>query len=149
MNVCKVAPWFPAALVLALTLGCGNQNLGRVEGTVTLDGQPLEGAMVTFSPVEGGRPAAARTDAAGRYELIYTRDDEGALIGEHQVSITTYDEIPLENDEDEVQVVPERLPTKYNVATELTAVVESGSNQIDFDLESAGEDEEIFQPTEE
>jgi hypothetical protein len=123
--------------VLGLVVGCGDANLGRVQGTVTLDGQPLEGAMVTFAPVEGGRPAAGRTDASGRYQLVYSRDAGGAMIGEHLVTITTYDERPGENDED--VIVPERVPARYNANSELKVTVEPGSNEMNFELESEGE----------
>ena len=128
-----------AALVAVLgsVFGCGDANLGRVQGTVTLDGQPLEGAMVTFAPVEGGRPAAGRTDARGRYQLVYSRDAGGAMIGEHLVTISTYDERPGENDED--QIIPERVPAQYNANSELKVTVEPGSNEMNFELESEGE----------
>jgi hypothetical protein len=123
--------------VLGLVVGCGDANLGRVRGTVTLDGQPLEGAMVTFAPVEGGRPAAGRTDARGRYQLVYSRDAGGAMIGEHLVTITTYDERPGENGED--QIIAERVPARYNAKSELKRTVEAGSNEINFELESEGD----------
>ena len=50
------------ALVVAVTLltqGCGRSDLGKVTGTVKLDGQPLPNATVVFSPVE---PAALLPD---------------------------------------------------------------------------------------
>ena len=70
---CSVAPWFTAALMLlGSILGCGDSNLGRVTGTVTMDGQPLGDAYVIFKPLTGARLAAAKTDKLGRYELILT-----------------------------------------------------------------------------
>jgi hypothetical protein len=123
-------------VLLGSVVGCGDANLGRVRGTVTLDGQPLDGAMVTFAPVEGGRPAAGRTDAQGRYQLVYSRDSSGAMIGEHLVTISTYDERPGENGED--LIIPERVPARYNANSELKKTVESGSNEINFELESEG-----------
>ena len=57
----------------------------------------------------------------------------GALVGNHTVAITTEDRI--ENPETgEARWQTEILPPKYNVQTELTAVVESGDNEIDFTL---------------
>jgi hypothetical protein len=58
-----------AAVVVAST-GCGGQptlQTEYVEGVVTLDGQPVEGATVTFVPVaEGqGAPATGMTNAQG------------------------------------------------------------------------------------
>lgn len=124
--------------ILAMTVGCGDPNMGRVYGTVTLDGQPLDGAMVTFAPAEGGgRPAAGRTDNRGRYQLVFSRDARGALVGPHRVSISTYNELPGEDGDD--QVIPERVPAQYNVQSELTRTVERGSNEFNFDLQSDGE----------
>lgn len=124
--------------ILASTVGCGDANMGRVHGTVTLDGQPLDGAMVTFAPAEGGgRPAAGRTDNRGRYQLVFSRDARGAMVGPHTVSISTYSEVPGEDGND--QVIPERVPAQYNVNSDLTRNVERGSNEFNFDLQSDGE----------
>ncbi len=123
--------------------GCGGPgNVGEVTGTVTLDGNPLAGAMVTFTPAEGGLPAAGRTDESGRYTLQYSRDAGGAKIGEHRVTITTYSEGDPDA-ESPVPSSPEKVPAKYNVDSELTATVKPGGNQIDFPLESGGK---IIQP---
>ena len=137
--------WVAPALVLAalMTLGCGNKNLGRVSGTVTMDGQPLPNAMVVFTPVQGGRPGAAKTDAQGKYELVYSRDSMGAMVGDHYVSITTYDEAV--KDDESVEIVPETVPSRYNSNSELTATIKSGGNVVDFALESGGE---VIQPEE-
>jgi hypothetical protein len=70
-------------LLMGALVGCGNDGLGQVTGVVTLDGQPLPDALLVFTPVRGGRPASARTDESGRYALVYSRDAEGAAIGEH------------------------------------------------------------------
>jgi len=134
-----------ALMLLGLAPGCGNKNLGKVQGTVKLNGKPLKDAMVTFTPVKGGRPAAGRTDAEGRYELIYSRDHEGALIGENTVRITTFQQV-MDEDEKE-RTIPEVVPPRYNVSSELKATVERGSNEFNFDLES-GDDEKIIQPVE-
>lgn len=121
----------PAFLVC---LGCGGGDVGYVGGTVTMDGAPLPDALVTFQP-EGGRPSYGRTDQSGRYELIYTRDEKGAVPGKHTVSISTLQE----GDPDEgTESVPEKVPAKYNTNTELTREVEPGPNEFDFDLSSEG-----------
>jgi hypothetical protein len=129
------------AVILVAIAGCGGANTNPVSGTVTLDGEPLADALVMFTPMTGGRPAAAKTDSQGRYELVFSRDASGALEGEHLVAITTGDEIA--NDDGTLEIIPERVPTKYNSASELRATIESGSNVFDFALDSAGEIEQI------
>ena len=134
-----------AGAALFVTVGCGpdGPDIGYVEGTVTLGGQPLEDALVMFTPAEGGRPAAGRTNAEGYYELIYTQGRMGALPGEHTVTISTYQE----GDPDEgIAKVPERVPARYNVHTELKETVKAGNNEINFELSSEGE---IIEPTDE
>jgi len=136
ISVRLVGLWFVAALMVT-ALGCSNRDLGQVSGTVTLDGEPLADAMVIFTPMTGGRPAAGRTDAQGRYELIFDRAGAGAVHGEHFVEIRTADERILEDDS--VEVIPERVPAKYNATSELRRTVEEGSNVFDFELEGDGE----------
>ena len=139
MKLRSTLTWIAVALMAGFTLGCAGSdlNLGKVSGTVTLDGEPLADAMVIFTPMTGGRPAAGKTDSKGRYELIFSRDAEGAMLGEHVVEITTGDEIV--NDDDTVEMIPEVVPAKYNANTELRAVIEDGANVFDFPLESGGE----------
>ena len=103
---------------------------------VTLDGQPLPEAQVTFQP-QRGSPSTGVTDAAGRYELRYARGVKGALVGGHGVSISTYRAAKPDGDPPE-PVQPERVPPRYNRATALTALIKPGRNQIDFVLESSG-----------
>jgi hypothetical protein len=126
----------PACLCLA-AVGCGGGKMGTVEGKVTLDGQPLKGAMVQFQPTDGRRPSAAVTDEEGYYELRYTTKQDGAVIGKHRVQISTYGE--NEDEQGNPVIVPERVPAKYNVNTTLVREVESGSNTFDFKLDSQGQ----------
>jgi len=76
-----------AILLTALALaGCGS-GLVPVEGTVLLDGQPLADAQVLFLPKSGGRPAAGKTDAQGKFKLMTDRPDDGAQPGEYEVGV--------------------------------------------------------------
>jgi len=83
LRVAKAAALF-AALALA---GCGS-GLIPVEGTVLLDGQPLPEAQVLFLPKSGGRPAAGKTNAEGKFKLTTDKSDDGAKPGEYQVGVT-------------------------------------------------------------
>lgn len=122
------------ALVSLLVAGCGSGgDLAKVTGKVTLGGQPLEGATVTFQPAEqGGAPSAGQTDAKGRYKLMFTFDTPGALPGEHTVSIQTAG-TDFDDQGNEIER-PERVPAKYNSKTELKRTVEPGGSRFDFDL---------------
>jgi hypothetical protein len=121
--------------------GCGGAasvNVGKVRGKVTLEGQPLGDALVTFTPVqEGGSSALGKTDVDGSYRLSYANGIEGAEIGENRVSISTYDQGNPDGDPPRPKVL-EKIPLKYNIRTELVREVKSGENSIDFDLQTDG-----------
>jgi hypothetical protein len=136
---CDYLAFCLALSVAGLSAGCGGgpDNMADVSGTVTLDGQPLSRARVEFSPADGS-PSMGLTDEQGRYSLRFSRDVDGAMIGDHKIKISTY--APANPDaEPPTQDVPEKVPAKYNVKTELTKKVEKGSNTIDFQLQSGGE----------
>lgn len=77
------------ALILALgfLVGCG-AGTKPVEGIVTMDGKPLEGATVMFNPQgSDGQPADGKTDASGKFTLS-TRGKPGAAPGNYKVTVT-------------------------------------------------------------
>jgi len=148
-GVCRIGV---ALSVLTMSLvGCGGSNtpeLADVEGTVTLDGKALAGALVTFNPLDGekpaGRPSFARTDSNGHYEMVYTDEAEGTIIGTHSVSISTQlDGDPDSEDPKMQKSAPERLPAKYHLNAfdnpDMRVQVKPGSNELNFDLDSKGE----------
>jgi hypothetical protein len=131
--------WFVRLLFVVLFLpiatGCGNSGFGSVDGRVTLDGSPLENAFVEYAPASGqGSTSSGRTNASGDFSLSFSRDQSGALVGEHIVRITTRDIVADENGND--RWLPEKLGKRYNVESELKRDVKAGANQHDFELES-------------
>jgi hypothetical protein len=118
-------------------VGCGQDSgpaLGKVTGTVTLDGKPLPGASVTFYPANEGRPSQGTTDESGKYTLRFTGSKEGAMLGQHTVQVEVG--VPVGEGETQPASNLPQLPAKYNKNTELTAEVKRGSNTIDFNLTS-------------
>jgi hypothetical protein len=75
-------------LLIALFLpACGGKNLTKTVGVVTLDGQPLSGAMVRFNPeAPDGSPAQAISAPDGTF-LLKTEDAEGAAPGSYRVTV--------------------------------------------------------------
>ena len=134
-----------SAFVIATMVGCGGgpddyPDMGTVSGTVTMDGSPVTGASITFTPVDkSNRPSFGYTDEDGYYELKYSSSRDGAKVGEHTVSISTH--IPPAPDEEGIlqPAQPETIPNKYNSQSELKKTVESGSQTFDFELSSDGE----------
>jgi hypothetical protein len=123
-----------AVVALAFVVGCdGGAGMSPVTGTITLDGIPYPSAQVRFVP-ETGRPSIGITDESGVYSLVYIRDEKGAAPGSYKVDVTTV--YVSSSDSDGGKEPAEKIPPKYNKATELTATVEPGENVIDFDLTS-------------
>ncbi|MBB03288.1 MAG: hypothetical protein CMJ47_11620, partial [Planctomyces sp.] len=87
-RLCCLALFGSASLLLA---GCGGApddrpELADVTGVVTLDGEPVDGASVAFSPKSGMRGASAQTNELGEFELSYA-STMGCPLGEHTVEI--------------------------------------------------------------
>lgn len=126
-----------AALMSTLVMGCSSKEYGYVTGVVSINGEPVQGAVVTFAPEGGGRSAFGKTGADGVYELDYTPGVKGAKIGPNRVSIATYMAPTLDDDRKVVDPgSPERFPPEYNVNPTEVREVESGSNQFDFDVQT-------------
>lgn len=82
---------FFSILLLGILVGCGGVESGiPVTGVVTLDGSPVGGTTVTFSPVNGGGVAVGMTDGSGRYSLS-SGVGTGARPGTYAVTITKID----------------------------------------------------------
>lgn len=127
-----------SALWLLASVGCGSSDYGYVSGTVTAEGKPLPNAMITFTPEPSGRPSSGLTDANGVYHLIYTKDQKGALIGQHTVRIST-----AVAEGDYGKSARETIPAKFNIASELKREVKPGRNTIDIEVDYKGK---VVQP---
>jgi len=92
MRVPRVATTLAALGLLAL-VGCGGKpGPVPVQGTVLLDGKPLEGATVSFVPEGGtGRSASGFTDKDGVFHLMTTNPNDGAVPGNYRVTVTKAD----------------------------------------------------------
>jgi hypothetical protein len=115
------------SLLICIAASCGKSGpgLAPVKGRVTLDGRPLEMVDIVFQPEDGKSSSTSRTDADGRYELLYKRGFVGAPVGQNTVRIGFTSSIVAK---------PPNIPARYNTASELRREVKSGQNEFDFDL---------------
>jgi hypothetical protein len=72
--------------------GCG-QSLHSVKGVVTLDGNPVEGATVSFVSEDRKTVCDGHTDASGNFEL-FTGGKPGAPSGSFKVVVTKTKPVP-------------------------------------------------------
>ena len=126
--------------VLSLALvGCAQSNTIKVTGTVTLDGKPVDQAEVTFQPAEG-RIATGVTDSQGRFELSTNSPGDGAVPGDHKVTISQYYSAGNPPPMMPGSQIPSRFPQKYGDPSQspFTAkVLRGGKNDFQFDMKSA------------
>ena len=129
---------------LVLGLGCGSGKFAPVSGTVTMNGQPLAGALVIFSPIakegsiDAGPGSSGKTNDKGEYTLTSDTGRTGALVGKHRVSVSLMNPGTGESDDRRRpgQLV-NQVPVRYNGKTELTYEVPAGgTDKADFALKS-------------
>lgn len=133
-----------AAPLILMIGGCGGASdrdgpkTVPVQGTITLEGQPLADASVTFLLADNSGSTVGRTDSAGRYSLTTFEQGDGAIPGEYGVQVVKYEEPPDEVADGETPPLKSLIPEKYaSVARSgLKATVADGAdNTFDFDLE--------------
>jgi hypothetical protein len=125
--------------VLTITgIGFGRELL------VTVDGQPLAAAHVTFMPLvearsaaQLGPEAAGETDGSGRYSLKTVFGDGGASVGKNRVMVSTRKtELDPTNPDRSKEVAKERVPGRYftEQAPLIFEVPPGGSKAANFEL---------------
>ena len=147
--------------VHAITLaGCGGadrDNLAAVSGKVTVDGKPVSEGSIRFYPSRGRMAIGEIVD--GQYTLRTYEENDGAIIGEHKVTVKALvtkpkripkfnpppDATPAQIKELEIELLEGMeaaflwiVPEKYSTlsTSPLTAEVKPGENSINFPLQS-------------
>jgi hypothetical protein len=110
--------------VLLVVAGCNSSGvqLGTVTGKVTKNGKPQPKITIFLTPEGGGRPSEGLTNENGEYQMVYTRDLMGALVGKQRLTISTA--AKFKNND--------MIPGTQLVSKEVE--VNSGSNIFDVDL---------------
>lgn len=140
--------WLLALLAVAcLSPACARHSLplAPVTGSVTVGGRPVGQGRITFQPVDGRRPSSSRLAADGRYVLGTFAAGDGAVVGDHAVTIdaratdgpqptSLADE--LERPNPQTSSVRWLVPERYASASTspLRATVGPGRNVLDFDV---------------
>jgi hypothetical protein len=140
------------ALLACGTAGCGVDKGPEVHGKVTMDGQPVADADVSFRAADNDptKPGAvAKTGDDGTFSILPDEDSGASLPpGNYVVVISkmvdkTGGKLPPEMKEDLEQMVAagmarESLPARYSneQKTELKAEIKPEKNDLTFDLKS-------------
>lgn len=134
-------------LAAALAGGCSTgPALGKVSGSVTLDGKPLTRGTITFETA-GQRPATGRIENGQIVETTTYKTGDGVPVGAHKVSISaTEDAASAVADDPGKGKAPggnymmgkSLIPSRYNdpSTSDLTADIKTGTNPLEFKLSS-------------
>jgi hypothetical protein len=125
---------FAALTSLALlTGGCGTSK-PIMEGTVTLDGMPIEKGVIVLTPPDGKGQTAGCGITAGSYRMQASQ-------GTKQVSIMAErkdGKMPDPMSPGSGSLIDryvDYVPERYNKKSELTVTIKPGLNKHDFTLE--------------
>jgi len=103
--------------------------MGELHGEVTLDDQPLPQGSLLFEPLDGKGSIGGCEIEGGRYAVTL-------LVNTYRVRISAAAAEPPAAAANDGYVPREILPPRYNERSELTADVRTGSNPLDFRLQS-------------
>lgn len=118
-------------ILVPLLVGCGGDDrFASVEGTVTIDGTPVEGVEIIFdADFPGGSPSVGFTDANGYYRAMFTPTQPGAMVGPHRIRIRAE-----QIDGDGNVTTLAEIPPEYGDESEIEFEVTPGSNTFDLDV---------------
>jgi hypothetical protein len=135
MNHIKFFAILSVLVGVACFVGCKpDDGLNDVEGTVTLNGQPLENGYIEMGPMAGqsGTPVGGAI-TAGKYKI---RASEGEMIvgirAQKTIQLTPEQQTADEKAHNVTERVEDIIPDKYNNRSELKATITKGKNTVDF-----------------
>ena len=114
----KLAVFVLVTVGVVLT-GCGNSSRPPtypVTGTVTSQGKPVAGAVITFVPTDKGEAASAITDSEGKYALTTWEAGDGARPGQYGVKVSK---------QEQAAVDPSKMVQNLSIEEEQKIYVES------------------------
>jgi hypothetical protein len=104
---------------------------GTVKGKITLDGQPVDGGVITLVPSDGNSQPEAVPVTAGEYSVTMPVGDKRVEIYWAPSSGQAGDTATQGRES-----IVQRIPAKYNAQSTLTCNVEKGTHVKDFELSS-------------
>lgn len=123
-------------LCLVALTGCGGDGRLGLSGSVTVDGQPLDSGVISFTPAAGTEANSAGTGIeGGRYRIPA---EKGLIPGAYRVRIQAYEPTGRMVEDPQFGTAPETVMLRFTETESLRAVVASdGPNRFDFALSRA------------
>jgi hypothetical protein len=126
-----VMRWIGLLMLALLTAGCGaatEKADATARGTVTVDGKPLTGGTVLFTPTGEGQGGSGLIESDGTFELRTSASKSGIDPGEYDVVIMPTDD--MLDAEDGVPIPPKYSDMENPVLRE--TVTKEGPNEFKF-----------------
>ena len=126
----------PCLQLIAGLAGCGPSSgipTGDVSGTITINGEPVQGITVKFVPDAQMRPSFGETDAKGRYSAKFVRSQSGVTLGPCTVELSIFRGVGTKD----------HLPKEFNVEAkenpEFRLDISKKGLVFDYDIKYDGE----------
>lgn len=148
------------SIAILSSAGCGDSSIAPVSGKVTVDGEPVEGIRLVFSPrlvgdeKDPGPWSSGLTNSAGEYTLETRYKDKGAVVGNHTVSfvyddvdtIVTFKELYREarQEGDQAGMAAAQKDIEAYEARQKTRPKSSGDYSENFEVPAGGTNEANF-----
>jgi hypothetical protein len=104
--------------------------MGDVQGTVTVNGEPLSEGAVRFIPVNGDTPATGGTIRDGKFRVQVPVAKQRVEIS---ANVIDREKTPPNASDDQI-VMKKLVPSRYNSQSELTIDVVKGLNELEYKL---------------
>jgi hypothetical protein len=131
-----VAGLFIALSSLVVT-GCGESGRSGVQGTVNLDGKPVDGGRISFIPPDPKGVYAHADIKEGKYELDAR---QGPGLGTCRVVIVWYKKtgkkVVGSDPPNLVEETKQVIPDKYNDKSSLKEEIKPGMNTFNYELKT-------------
>lgn len=126
------------AMMCWVTCGCSGRDpnlppTAPVSGQVTYNGQPVNQGTITFHPVGEGNPGVSLLDENGYFELSTYEAGDGAVVGQHAVTIDIPPPLDGTSPEDQYSV-PDRYTDPASTPLKVE-VSEDGEDMMQLTLE--------------
>jgi hypothetical protein len=133
-------------LAVTCAAGCsGSKKFAPVSGKVTLNGDPLANATVSFQPIakegsiEAGPGSTGTTNDKGEFSLTVATGERGALVGKHRVIISSLNAKSGTEDRRGGPELFDKVPQRYAPGEPNALVFEvpaGGTDKAEFPLTS-------------
>ena len=129
-------------ILLQSTSGCSSEREAEhpqtapVTGSVTYQGNPVLDGLVTFHPQGTGNPALGNVDENGNFELTTYEKGDGAVLGEHVVTVQVMPAAAVPGMEAETGGGIS-IPKKYNrpETSPLKVQIKAGTNEFQLKVD--------------